>query len=319
MKDPGKSTEQSQEKNVTLEQLSDGVVNRKVMTEAIQQPTTLLPAAAAILSTAYMGLVSFNETTFAVAAGSALVSVISWLYHYLIRGDKLRTEYFQRLVEKRSTIKEKKSVDVEAECVRIGFREGAEAARELKDAYVRLSRFLSKKKREGRTATAERFAGYAEENYEKGIYFLTKGLALYKALKEMQPRKLNRELESWQDDLQDMQKRRGKEGDHVDLTIQALEKKIESHERRIDLYQQRIETLRQVLALCEIQEASLDSAYLDLVDLLEDEFDVKMEHVVGNLEKSVHAARRAADRMRHATSGNNEDDDIYLQAGRDKE
>ena len=69
----------------TADDFSAGRIKKKILSDAIQHPATLYSAAAALLSGIYMGLVSFDETSFAVALGSGLLSLASFIYYYFIR------------------------------------------------------------------------------------------------------------------------------------------------------------------------------------------------------------------------------------------
>ncbi len=295
------------------EDFSNRAVMRKVMSEATQSPSTLFPAAVSILSVAYMGLVSPSLPAFYIAVGGGVTALLSWVYHYFIRGEKVAVQYIDELKDKRQMYKEHQTVSIEQECRKEGFTDGETAAKELNAAYIRLDSFLKEKARKDKSTSAQRFMILAESNYDQGVSFLSKALALYKILKEMDQRKLTNELEGWQKEVKVLSYRRQKEGDSADLMIRAVQEKIRSHNRRLELYAERDETLKQALAQCEILEATLDSAYLEVVDLLETEFRVKQEDVAGNLERAVAAARKVEDHLRGNDKKEEFDDSIYVQ------
>jgi hypothetical protein len=291
-------------------------IHRKVMSDAVQAPSTLFPAAVALLSGLYMGLISFDETSFAVAAGSGLVSLLSWVYHYFIRGEKTGKEYGRKLLEKRKTIRKQQVVNIEEECRNAGFAEGESAARELEEAFSRLEHFLKGKYKERQPGSAERFLALSEQSYDQGVSFLEKSLSLYRALEQMDEEKLKKELIAWEEEAAELKKKTRQKGDHADLVLQALEEKIKSHRRRLELFTERSEKLQQVLAQCEILEARLDSSYLEVVDLMDGNHQVKLENVAGDLERAVSAARRVEERLRGIGYDEQFDDSIYSrQAG----
>lgn len=296
--------------------LSEEALHKKMKSEAIQHPTTLLPAAASILSAMYMGLINFNETAFAIAVGSGLATLASYIFHYLIRGDKLKDEYLKRLGEKRRVIKEKKVVNIEVDCRKARFDEGRVAAKELKEAYMRFKQFLDEKSGTSRHRSAQRFMQLAEDNYDQGVSFLQKALSIHKVVTEMDERKLRKELRSWEDEVKLREQEIRQEGDRSHLVVKALQERIKSHKRRLKLFAERNESIQHLLAQVEVLEATLDSAYLELIDVFEGDHLVKQENVASNLERAFTAARIVEDRMRLQENPNTFDDTIYAQAAK---
>ena len=119
-----------------------------------------------------MAVVSFDQTAFALALGGGLFSLASWVYHYFVRGEKIAENHVKKLLAKRRKYKEQQGKDIERRCWKTGFSEGAEAAKELKEAYVRLDTFLKEKLEKRQTLTAQRFLTLAEESYQQGIQFI---------------------------------------------------------------------------------------------------------------------------------------------------
>lgn len=304
----------SAEVTPTAEDFSKKAIRKHVFTEALQHPTTIFSAAAAILGGVYMGMVSFDETSFAITAGSALFSLLSWVYHYFIRGDKVAAQYVKDLQRQRDREKELQGEDIERKCRAIGFYEGEQAAAELKQAYMRLFVFLKNKFKKNQTATAQRFMVLAEETYSQGLLFLKKALSLYMALRHMDEDKLKKELHEWKEDRDALKADETQKPEINKMRLDTVRDKIRSHRKRLELCEERKETLKQVLAQCEILEATLDNAYLEVVDLIEDDFRAQHQNVAGKLEKAVDAARRVEDRLRGLGKEDTSEDDIYLKA-----
>jgi hypothetical protein len=294
----------------TAKDYTNAAVVRKVMSEASQHPTTLIPAALAILTGAYMALVSFDTTSFTVAVGSGIASLVSWVYHFFVRGKDIGRDYIKSLNERRKIQKDWQDEDFENQCILEGFKEGEVAAKELKVAYLRLEEFLKDKIEKSQSKSSERFLSLAEDSFNQGMVFLNKGLSLYKALNGMNAPKLNRELKTWKKEVANLE---GKASvrDHSQLVVQALQQKIQSHLRRLELFAERSETLKHVMAQCEILEATLDSTYLEVVDLMEGDHHIKQDNAAGSLERAISAARRVEDRLRGIEQGPQYDDSIY--------
>ncbi len=286
-------------------------IKKKVLSDAIQHPATLFSAAAALLSGIYMGLVSFDETSFALALGSGLFSLASFIYHYFIRGEKAAEEHVKELLERRRSFKEQQGEDIEKRCRQANFREGEKAAKELKEAYTRLETYLKENLEKRQSLTAQRFLLLAEESYYQGIHFLNKALSLFKAIGYMNERKMRKEKREWEQELEQAKQDTHKGKEYKELLIKTLTKKIRSHRKRLKLYGERGETVQQVLAQCEILEATLDSTYLEVVDLVADESYLERKDVAQNLERAVAAARKVEDRLR-GMNRETDDDDQYL-------
>jgi hypothetical protein len=294
----------------TREDYSNASVVGKVMSEATQHPTTLIPAAIAILAGAYMGLVSFDATSFAVAVGSGIASVLSWVYHFFVRGEDIGKNYVKELNKRRMHQKEKQGEDIEVQFILEGFKEGELAAKELKQAFSRLAQFLKDKIDKNQAGGSQRFLALAEDSYNQGMTFLNKALSLYKALNAMNAPKLKRELKAWEKEIAKLNQESG-DNEHTKLVIQALDQRIQSHKRRLELFDERTETLKQIMAQCEILEATLDSTYLEVVDLMEGDHHIQQDNAAGNLERAISAARRVEDRLRGIEQGPDFDDSIY--------
>ena len=297
------------------EDFSNRAVSQAVFSEAIQHPTTLFPAAIALLSGLYMGLVSFDETSLAVTLVSGLFSLASWIYHYFVRGEAIAENYIKELKEKRKVYKKQQVEDIEERCRAAGFTEGQQAARELLEAYTRLYQFLKEKSIKVKSKTAQRFMILAEETYDQGVQFLNKALVLYQALVQIDEKKLINELRAWQEEVKGLEKYKNKNEEQKDLVIQALQEKIDSHRKRLELFSGRGETLKQLMDQCEVLEATLDSAYLEVVDLIDSDplMSVKHENAASNLERAVSAARKAEDRLRNLGKQQEIDDSIYAK------
>jgi len=297
------------------EDFSNRAVAHAVFSEAIQHPTTLFPAAIALLSGLYMGLVSFDETSLAVALVSGLFSVASWIYHYFVRGETIAENYIKELKEKRKIYKKQQVEDIEERCKVAGFTEGEQSARELLEAYTRLYQFLKDKSQKVKSMTAQRFMILAEETYDQGVQFLNKALVLYQALVQIDEKKLIKELRAWQEEVKNLEKYKDKNEEQKDLVIKVLQEKINSHRKRLELFSERGETLKQLMDQCEVLEATLDSTYLEVVDLIDGDplMTVKHDNAASNLERAVAAARKAEDRLRNLGKQQEIDDSIYTQ------
>ncbi|NIM13306.1 MAG: hypothetical protein GTO45_14435 [Candidatus Aminicenantes bacterium] len=303
----GKQTKKSEEPGA--EDFSKKAIEKAVFLEAIQHPTTLYPAALSLLSAAYMVLVSLDPTSLAVAVGSGFLSLVSWIYHYFIRGEAIAESHVQKLKAKRDLHKERQAGNIEEECKTAGFLEGEKEARELKQAYNQLYTFLKEKLEKHRVMTAGRFLILAEETYFQGLQLLKKALTMFNALKQIDNEKLEEEKKTFKKELKAQE---NKDDESRQPIIEALQTKIRSHEKRLKLYEERNKGLEQLMAQCEVLEATLDTTYLEVVDLIDNEAFMKRSSVAHNLERAVAAARRVEERLRKRESKTFDADDAYI-------
>lgn len=292
----------------TDEDFTGRAVNKHVLSEAIQHPTTIYPAALSLLGVAYMGLVSFDVTSLAVTAGIGAVSIISWIYHYFVRGEAVGQKYIQDLNERRAQLKIQQSDNVAEQCDAVNFREGAKQAGELKEAYVRLREFLKNKLEKQRVMTSQRFLTLAEDTYRQGLLLIDRALANHNILQKLDYYKLTREKQVFENEIKILQRENNPAKQPV---IDALLTKTSSHDQRIALYMERKESLERLLAECEQLEAVLDTTYIKVVDLIDNEDGIGRSDVAGELERAVETARRVEEKLRNKLSPDNPDDDIY--------
>lgn len=292
------------------EDFSKKSIEKAVFLEALQHPTTLYPAALSLLSAAYMALVSLDPTSLVVAVGSGFLSLVSWIYHYFIRGEAIAENHVQKLKEKRDLYKERQAGNIEEECKAAGFLEGEKEAGELKQAYNQLYTFLKEKMEQKRVMTAGRFLILAEETYRQGLQLLKKALTMFNVLKQIDNEKLEEEKRTFEKEL----KAREKNGDESrQPVVEALRTKLQSHEKRLKLYEERKRGLEQLMAQCEVLEATLDTTYLEVVDLIDNEAFMKRSSVAENLERAVAAARRVEDRLHKSETNTLDPDDLYYK------
>ena len=297
-------------KEPTAKDFTAGVVQKHIALEALQHPSTLFCGALALLSTMYLGLIDFNEFAFTLGISGGLGALTSWIVHYFIRGEKLAQSYLRKLHEQRDSSKQKRGIEIIERCQRAEFKEGEQAAQELIEAFKRLADFL-KKHRAKQSLTVQRFLVLAEETLNQGLQFLDKAVQLAQALKVINIKKLKNELKIWEKELSALQIDSSKNDEAKKMVIQATEAKIRSHKQRLKLYTEREKSLKQLLAECEVLEATLDSAYLESVDMIENKSTLGRTNVASDLERAVKAARKVEERLRNLGHKQNIQDAQY--------
>ncbi len=284
---------------------------RAVLKDTVQHPLTLFPAVASALSGLYMGLFGPAPTSVAVALGGALLGAGAWVFNYFIRGEALAEKRVEKLRARRERYRHAELANLEAEWQQAGWPEGAQQARELREAYQKLDEYLR-----GRIATSgagglgiQRLMVLADDTYREGAALLRMALDTYRALDQVDYAKLQAEFETWQQELETL-RQAGAES----VRTQSLETRIAGHQRRMQLFRERVESVDRMLAESEALEAALESTYLEAVDLQGPDAMLGQGQAASALERAVSAARRVEDRLR-ATQAPSKDDDMYLAAG----
>jgi len=295
------------------EDFSGGAVQRAVLKETLQHPLTILPAAVSVVSLMYMGLISFDPTSFGVAFGAALFGAAAWVVNYFFRGEQFAADHVRRLREQRDAGEEMALTALRSECKAAKFAPGVEAAAQLAGAYEKLRRMLSDRAAAGQPEAA-RFGVLAEDTYREGMQLLRIALDTHRALQEIDVDRLQKELARWQADLRRLEPR-ARSDDAAASGRATLEAQIAGHQKRLASYTEHEAALQRNLAQCEALESALETAYLEVLDLGQEKDQLLQGEAASRLEQAVSAARAVEDRLRNGRV-NSDADAIYLQQGK---
>lgn len=307
------------------EKFNSRAVYRAVLSETLQHPATILPAAVAAVGGLYMGVIGLDPTAFAVTFGGALVATGAWIVNYFLRGESLAEKHLEVLREQRRQSHEEErqsrlseAFELAAEWQALGHAEGMQQASELGEAYGKLEDYLQERLRQdkGSTLSIERLAVLAEDTYREGIVVLRKALDLSRALRQLDKAKLEREVADWRAELGAL--RLVTQPSNVQETqMQSLETRMAAHQQRLELHDEYTQSLHQLLAQSEQLEAALESTSLQAADLSNADVLLTTGHSATELERAVNAARRVEERLRGVSEPHREEDEIYLSAGDD--
>ncbi|MEE8523591.1 MAG: hypothetical protein V3T72_06635 [Thermoanaerobaculia bacterium] len=296
------------------EDFAPGAVNRAVLTETLQHPLTILPAAAAAVGAVYMGLLGPDAASFAATFGSMLVAGGAWIFNYFIRGEAFAERHVKKLRRQRETLRREELRSLESEWSTSGHEEGTRQALELRQAYQKLDEFLRSRfdGDGGSSLNAQRLMMLAEDTYREGVVILRQALEAHRALRLVDRDKLELELFEWRAELGQL--RRSDADTAEDVRAAGLDTRIAAHERRLRLIAGQEKSVEQLLAESETLEAALESAYLEAVDLQSPEAFFNHGRAAEELERAVTAARRVEERLRSMSGPTAAEDEIYLTA-----
>ena len=293
----------SLDRKPTAEDFTPRAVQRAVLQDTLQHPATILPAALATVAALWSVAIDLSPASLMAALGFGFISAAAWVINYIGRGDKLVEQHIQMLRALRDDYERREVEELGVVCQRVGFRAGAKEAQELTNAYTKLHQFLVAQRTGQGRASSERFRTLAEETYRHGVAILQQALNLFQALQRVDVDTLEQERRDWIRQLEH-------EG-----TSESLERNIEAHTKRLERYRQREEELRTLIAHLNELETALETAHLEVVDLVGQGVNVGplASDAAAHLERAVEAARRVEQRLRGFGDGDTRADEEYLK------
>jgi hypothetical protein len=286
----------------TAEDFTPRAVHRAVLHATLQHPATILPAALATVAALWSVAIDLSPASLLAVLGFGFVSAGAWVINYIGRGDKLVEQHIHKLRALRADYERREVEELALACRHAGFRAGEKEAQELTAGYHKLHHFLVTEQAGQGNASGERFRVLAEETYRHGVAILQRGLNLFQALQGVDVNTLEQERKAWI-------RQREQEG-----PSESLERNIEAHTKRLDRYRRREEELGALIAQLNELETALETAYLEVVDLVGHEArpGIFESGAAAHLERAVTAARRVEQRLRGFGDEDTRADEEYL-------
>jgi hypothetical protein len=287
----------------TAEDFTPRAVQRAVLQDTLQHPATILPGALAMVVALWSVAIDLSPASLMAVLGFGFVSAAAWVINYVGRGEKLAEQHVQKLRALRAEYERREVEELALACQRAGFLAGAKEAQELTDAYHKLHQFLVEQQTGQGGASGERFRVLAEDTYRHGVALLHKALNLFQALQGVDGDTHEQERQAWI-------KQQEQEG-----PSESLARNIETHTKRLDRYRRRQEELRALLAQLNELETALETAYLEVVDLVGQDASGRLfeSGAATRLEIAVEAARRVEQRLRGFGGEDTSADEKYLE------
>jgi hypothetical protein len=297
------SRQPSLERKPLAEDFTPRAVQHAVLRDSLHHPATILPAALATVAALWSVAIDLSPASLMATLGLGFVGAAAWVINYVGRGDTLVEQHIQKLRALRDAHERREVEELVDACRRVGFVAGAKEAQELTDAYHRLDQFLVEQRAGQENASGERFRVLAEETYRHGVTILRRALNLFQALQRVDMATLEQERQTWI-------RQRQQEGSSA-----SLERSIEAHTKRLERYRRREEELRALIAQLNELETALETAYLEVVDLVGHAASVRPfeSEAATHLERAVEAARRVEQRLRGFGDEDSRADEEYLE------
>lgn len=274
-----------------LDELKGASVGQKVLGECLSHPATIFPLVGAVLATVWTVAIAASPLSIGAIFGLTAIGAFAFIYNYVIDGERRARAHMQQLHDATRAYVHVELEEIATESRELGFAEGVKEAGELASDFGNLSTYLA-----GRPAV-ERFRLLAEDTFKEGVRILQQAVAVYRAIKSIDIEVLKSELESWRLERQPLDDDSGK--------AKALDRQIDSHEQRIALYETRQDTLDELVARVNEIETALQTTYLELVELGNQDPSSLLRDDGGassRLRTAVESARRVEKRLRGETS-----------------
>jgi hypothetical protein len=273
-----------------------------VLRDTLQHPATILPAALAAVAALWSAAIDLSPASLMAMLGCGFVGAAAWVINYVGRGNTLAEQHVQTLRALRAEYERREVEALALTCNSAGFLAGAKEVQELTTAYQKLHRFLEEQTGQGSTSS-ERFRVLAEDTYRHGVALLHRALNLFRALQGVDVAALEQERQAWIT----QQEHEG--------PSESLARNIEAHTKRLDRYHRRQEELRALLAQLNELETALETAYLEVVDLVGQEAGGRLfeSGAAAHLQIAVEAARRVEQRLRGFGGEDTRADEEYLE------
>jgi len=276
-------------------------VQKAVLRQTIQHPMTVYPGASSLVGLAYFALISANPIALGIFLGGGAIGAGAWVVNFFMRGRKLSKEHIDKLKEAQEHYRRKIAEDLEQECRREYFYDGAEGVLKIKRAFEKLKKFLEERAYEKDEASAIMYVILAEDSYNKGVELVKGALDIHKVLKTLDMSSLEREKRDIEGKIARL--REGGSQSRFETDFKILETKLASVNKRMTISAERRSLLKELLAQAERQEGALEIAHLELVDLMRAE-EASLPHMTssGNvrseLEHAIDEARQVEEKLR---------------------
>lgn len=280
-----------------VDELKGASVGKAVLAECLSHPATIFPWVGAFLASVWTVAIAPSLASIAAIFGLTAFGAMAFIYNYVVGGEKRAVAYMQKLQKAY-----KAHVHVELETIvtdsqNMGFAEGLKEAGELATDFGNLMAYL-----EDRPAV-ERFRILAEATFNEGVRILQQAVAVYRAIVSIDVEVLKSEVESWRLERAGLAAESGR--------AKALDRQIDSHDQRIALYDLRQDTLDELIARVNEIETALQTTYLELVELGNQDPTSLLRDDGGassRLKTAVESARRVEARLRGR--GENSEDEV---------
>jgi uncharacterized membrane-anchored protein len=287
-----------------VESISERAIKKKIRSEAIQHPFTVLPLTLFGLSIIYLGIfpATFGGTLLAIILliSSGVLAAASFFWRYSVRYSDAYSKQFQELMESQEQAeREKEQAEIEQllEATQSGFQkinsvEGIKAVKELIYEYDQLQHVFEHKKEKDSLGVAH-IPALAEETYRQGLSVLEDALEVGLAIHSSDKKNLEEAVKKLEKEIELL----GRDETQA-AKLEIKQATMSSHKERLDMIKQEQLRVDKLLYQCDRCEASLHRTRMELASLKVSSSETSVSAVTETLQKTINQAKEVQEELK---------------------
>lgn len=305
MRDDSESRARNSEDSPTslVESMSENAIRRELKSVAIQHPTTIIPAAIAVLSVVSLALlpdfIPFGLAILVLIL-SALVSTGSFVWIYSFRHDSGYAKLVEEIMATHGEVSramEEAEVSEMRGSLTTGFSDleseaGLKALAALDYEYEQL-RLVLERHDDIDAMSLSHIPALADETYQQGLNVLSVGLQLSQAIHTSNRERLEHDIEDLEKEIHSL-----KQSGSDERRIEIRRETVVSHQERLVLINDQQTRVDEVLYQCDQCEASLAKTRIELASLQAGTLGSSVSSVTETLQKTIDQAKDIQEELR---------------------
>ena len=283
----------------SVESLSMAAVNRQLASDALQYPTTIVPAFFAAL--ALIAALALPGSGFAIGVfvASSATAAASFLWRYLSRRNEEYSRWRRQVIElqdRQRRERERRELDQLRETLRRGFSSirstaGQVALRHLVAEHELLKALISRRGGADHVFGAQ-IPALAEETYRQGLYVLESVLELLLAIDSSNKRALEAEVAKLEKEITSL-RAEGSQSERI-----RRETSLSSCNDRLELMARQELKVEDFLLRADLSHAALQKTRIELAALKADGSNVGVIAVSETLQRTIDQAKEVQEELR---------------------
>ena len=278
----------------SVESLSMAAVNRQLASDALQYPTTIVPAFFAAL--ALIAALALPGSGFAIGVfvASSATAAASFLWRYLSRRNEEYSRWRRQVIELQD--RQRRELDQLRETLRRGFSSirstaGQVALRHLVAEHELLKALISRRGGADHVFGAQ-IPALAEETYRQGLYVLESVLELLLAIDSSNKRALEAEVAKLEKEITSL-RAEGSQSERI-----RRETSLSSCNDRLELMARQELKVEDFLLRADLSHAALQKTRIELAALKADGSNVGVIAVSETLQRTIDQAKEVQEELR---------------------
>ena len=284
--------------------LSEESIRKGLRSEAVQHPATVIPLALAGLSLIHLLEISPFPIramwAFITLAVSLAAAAGSFYWIYSIRHDAAYARLVQEIMARKGLESQEASqAEIEqirelllAELTAIDATASLKALNDLDREYEQLQLVLDRQEEEPSLSIAH-IPGLARETYREGLYVLTNGLQLSRAIHTSNRAGLEAEIVQIEKEIGVLNK-----DDRQHMRVKLREETVASHRERLEMADQQQYRLDELLFQCDRCEASLSRTRMEMTSLQAGRSESSVNSVTEALQTTIAQAKEIQEELK---------------------